>query len=650
MPLQQNFRQNGAGENAAVFGQANQANQTTYSSAPPAFHRSWPDAVAFREAVQLPHAAFSDEGLKQAEVSQDKRGLPVAYSGRFAVVFRMNGEGNQKWAVRCFTSGIEEEERRARYFLIARYMEELGDFAVPFRYMDQGIFVNGEWFPILTMPWVAGQPLGRFVEKNLHQPHALRRLAGTLSALLAKLEESGIAHGDWQHDNLMIAEGGTNVTLVDYDGVYVPEFAGRLCPEAGHPNYQHPARTAENFGPGMDRFSCLVIQAALLALAIEPDLWSRFSDGESLLFKRADFAYPSGSSLFQTLRELAERSKDQTLADTLACLEDACHSQPNSVLLPVVAPTEIVVPQPVAPLVVPVPSAAATVLSPISTPPWYAATASGQKWWQEGSVTLSAASATAYRSVPKPKEVFAYIERLTLPEVLAEENKNLLHSRLIVPMVVSLIILSMVWIARQTHFFPFYVVFWLFNLGNIGYARWPRRKIFDELNAEIDKMQKLISERQQRLTNRRAALGVSGSLQDFVADRLRRKSISSTMSSPYNTTMETIQLLKSAGIESALQLQNRTAVPGVSTHDMVSLTRWVQMCEMEAQAEYRRLGVSPQATTAEMARLQDEIAEFERHVTQLNREKAAFPECSFQAYCRRLMGQPDSLTPVGGKP
>jgi hypothetical protein len=154
MPLQQNFRQSDATESAAVLG------QTSYSSAPPAFHRSWPDAVAFREAVQHPQIAFSDPALKQAEVSQGRQGLPVAYSGRFAVVFRLNGEGEQKWAVRCFTSGTEEEERRARYFLIARYMEELGDFAVPFRYMDQGIFVNGEWFPILTMPWVASQPLG----------------------------------------------------------------------------------------------------------------------------------------------------------------------------------------------------------------------------------------------------------------------------------------------------------------------------------------------------------------------------------------------------------------------------------------------------------------------------------------------------------
>ncbi|MES2464749.1 MAG: hypothetical protein V4671_29650 [Armatimonadota bacterium] len=643
MPLQQNFRQSDATENAAVLG------QTFYSSAPPSFHRNWPDAVAFREAVQHPQIAFSDAALKRAEVSQDRRGLPVAYSGRFAVVFRLNGESEEKWAVRCFTSGTEEEERRARYFLIARYMEELGDFAVPFRYMDQGIFVNGEWFPILTMPWVSAQPLGRFVENNLENPHALRRLCGTLSTLLAKLEEAGISHGDWQHDNLMIAEGGTNVTLVDYDGVFVPEFAGRLSPEAGHPNYQHPDRTAEDFGPGMDRFSCLVIQAALLALAIEPGLWSRFSDGESLLFKRSDFVYPGESSLFQTLRELAERSQDQTLADTLACLEDACSSKVGSSLPPVVAPTEIVVPQP-ASTTAPAQSTTVSPLSTISTPPWYATSASGMKWWQEGSVTLSSGSATAYRAAAKPKETFAYIDRLALPEILAEENKNLWQARVIVPLVVSLIILSLVWIARQTQFFPFYVFFWLFNLGNIGYARWPRRRIFDELNAEIVKMERLIEERQQRLTNRRAALGMSGSLQDFVSDRLRKKSINSTISAPYNTTLDTIRLLRAAGIDNALHLQNRTVIPGVAAHDMASLLRWVQMCEMEAQAEYRRLGGSPQAMTAEMSRLQDEIAEFERHVSQLNREKAAFPECSFTAYCRRLVGQTDTLTGAGGNP
>jgi hypothetical protein len=394
-----------------------------------------------------------------------------------------------------------------------------------------------------------------------------------------------------------------------------------------------------------------VIQAALLSLAIEPDLWPRFSDGESLLFKRSDLVYPSESSLFQTLRELAESSKDQTLADTLACLEDACSSKPDSVLPPVVAPTEIVVPRPATTgTAATTQNSAASPLSTISTPPWYATSASGKKWWQEGEVTLSSGSVTAYRAVAPPKEKFAYIDRLALPEILAEENKNLWQARIIVPLVVSLIVLSLVWIARQTQFFPFYVFFWLFNLGNIGYSRWPRRRIFDELNTEIVKMQRLIEERQQRLTNRRAALGMSGTLQDFVSDRLRKKSINSTISAPYNTTLDTIRLLRAAGIDNALHLHNRVAVPGVASHDMASLLRWVEMCEMDAQSEYRRLGGSPQAMTAEMSRLQDEIAEFERHVAQLEREKAAFPECSFTAYCRRLFGQPDTLTGAGGTP
>ncbi|MBC8104803.1 MAG: hypothetical protein H7Z41_19685 [Cytophagales bacterium] len=643
MPLQQNLRTIDSDNSAATFGPA------SYSAAPPAYpHRSWPDAVAFREAVQHPEVTFSDPALKRAEVSLDRRGLPVAYSGRFAIVFRLNGEGEQKWAARCFTSGTEEEERRARYFLIARYMEELGDFAVPFRYLDQGIFVNGEWFPVLTMPWVSAPPMGRFVEKNLDKPEALRRLCGTLSALLGKLEETGISHGDWQHDNLLVAEGGTSVTLVDYDGVYVPEFAGRLSPEAGHPNYQHPQRGAEDFGPGQDRFSCLVIQAALLALSHDPSLWSRFSDGESLLFKRSDLAAPSASPLFYALRELAERSKDPVLADTLACLEDACYSAVGSTLPPVVPATEIVAPQTA--MATP-PSAAPAALTPLAaTPPWYATSLSGKKWWQEGEVTLSSASGhTAYRVTAPPKEVFAYIERLTHPEVLTEENKNLWQARVIVPLIVSLTVLSLFWILRKAHFFPFYIFFWLFNLGNIGYAKWPRRKIYDELSAEIKKMQRLIEERKQRLSNRRAALGMSGTLQDFVADRLRKKSLQNTMSPPYNASLDTLHLLRAAGIDNALQLLNRSAVPGVPSHDMASLTRWVQTLEMEAQSEYRRLGGSPQAMTAEMSRLQDEISEFERHVAQLSREKEAFPNCSFGAYCRRLIGRPEPGT-VSGRP
>ena len=67
------------------------------------------------------------------------------------------------------------------------------------------------------------------------------------------------------------------------------------------------------FDGSLDRFSAAVIYTALTALAEEPALWSRYANGENLLFKRADFDDPPASPLFADLlvlanvRQLAER-------------------------------------------------------------------------------------------------------------------------------------------------------------------------------------------------------------------------------------------------------------------------------------------------------------------------------------------------------
>ena len=49
----------------------------------------WPDAVTYREAIQQPDRALFDPALSRGTVRLDRLGLPVAYTGRFAVVFRL---------------------------------------------------------------------------------------------------------------------------------------------------------------------------------------------------------------------------------------------------------------------------------------------------------------------------------------------------------------------------------------------------------------------------------------------------------------------------------------------------------------------------------------------------------------------------------
>ena len=153
------------------------------------------------------------------------------------------------------------------------------------------------------MPWVTGEALNDWVARRRRDAPALRQVRDEMRSLVATLESSGVAHGDLQHGNVLVTEHG-ELKLLDYDGMYLPEFAGWAMPELGHPNFQHPMRASATYGPGLDRFSAIVIWIALAALEADPGLWERHDNGDNLLFRAADLADPEGSALFEELQRL----------------------------------------------------------------------------------------------------------------------------------------------------------------------------------------------------------------------------------------------------------------------------------------------------------------------------------------------------------
>src|SRR5438045_3227891 len=106
------------------------------------------------------------------------------------------------------------------------------------------------------MEWVDGLNLNYFIEDNLGQPGAMNRMADRFCTLIENLKSNGIAHGDLQHGNILIVDG--DYKLVDYDGMYVSALRGFGSNELGHRNYQHPARTRDDFGDYLDNFSAWV--------------------------------------------------------------------------------------------------------------------------------------------------------------------------------------------------------------------------------------------------------------------------------------------------------------------------------------------------------------------------------------------------------
>ncbi len=609
----------------------------------------WPDAVAFREAIQNPGVALGDPDLKNAEVVTDKRGLPVAYSGRFAVVFRLRTRSGEEWALRCFTQNTGEDERRLRYTAVTRQAGNLPQHFVPFRYVEQGIRVGFQWYPVVAMRWARGETLGKFVENHVHDPQALRTLCLSLSDLLARLEAAGIAHGDWQHDNLLVSENGQTVTLVDYDGLFVPGLEGRLSPEIGHHNYQHPFRSAEHFGVGVDRFSHLVLQTALLALCKDPSLYARFSgDGESLLFKKADFLSPSRSLVFRAIAGVCGPG-DVLLKEALTKLEAACVAGPAGVILPDGpggAPAFT--------------SATLGAFSPgrngpAAPPPL----ASPSKWWMTGNEAaprLSPASASMSTGVllaggqgmllqqqqheANLQAGAGFISRLATDEILMGERKNLYWTR--AAWVVCLALFAFFFLIEgRMSTFPWII---LFQLVFLPYNAWPRKKVNDELSGEIKKLENLLSERYVRVAELKdtsphlLAPGMKpGDASHFIQHRLGRTNARSVLSIPGITEI-TLERLRAAGIHTAADLQGRTFVYGVSLHEFAALQNWVREQEMLAADEYRQSAPTHQQTRKDVARLENEIAGFETELEKLRLEQENFPDVSPGAFFRKVVG------------
>ena len=91
--------------------------------------------------------------------------------------------------------------------------------------------------------------------------------------------------------------------------MYFPDLATLKVNELGHPNFQHPKRTSNDYNKSIDRFSSIVIYTALKALSVAPSLWKKYDNGDNILFKGQDYANPLNSQLFKDLAGYSELSR-----------------------------------------------------------------------------------------------------------------------------------------------------------------------------------------------------------------------------------------------------------------------------------------------------------------------------------------------------
>ena len=237
----------------------------------------------------------------------DDHGEPYRSSGAFAVVFKMKNEQTGKcYALKCFTE--EQEGRAEAYRQIVDELEFVdSSYITSVKYLDKEIFVDSsceeDEFPVLLMDWIDGETMENYIAENYQDNYAMAMLCYRFCKMAAWLRSQPFAHGDIKPDNIMVRPDGS-LTLIDYDGMFVPAMKGQKSPTIGTKDFSHPLRTVDDFNETIDDFALASIALSLKAISMNSTLLDTYGASDRLLFSESDYRTPSSSKAISALQDL----------------------------------------------------------------------------------------------------------------------------------------------------------------------------------------------------------------------------------------------------------------------------------------------------------------------------------------------------------
>ncbi len=246
----------------------------------------------------------------------DDHGEPYRSSGAFAVVFKMKDEQTGKcFALKCFTE--EQEGRAEAYRQIADELEFVdSSYITSVKYLDKEIFVDSsceeDEFPVLLMDWIDGETMETYIAANYQDNYTMAMLCYRFCKMAVWLRSQPFAHGDIKPDNIMVRPDGS-LTLVDYDGMFVPAMKGQKSPTIGTKGFSHPLRTVDDFDETIDDFALASIALSLKAISLKPSLLDEYGAADRLLFSAEDYRELSKSKVLAALQELMNDEEVNTL-------------------------------------------------------------------------------------------------------------------------------------------------------------------------------------------------------------------------------------------------------------------------------------------------------------------------------------------------
>ena len=173
--------------------------------------------------------------------------------------------------------------------------------------MEKELFVDSQCeedeFPVLLMDWVDGETMEAYIAANYRNQSAMSMLSYRFGKMAAWLRTQSFAHGDVKPDNIIVRPDGS-LTLVDYDGMFVPSMKGCQSPTIGTKDFCHPLRTVDDFNETIDDFSLASIALSLKAISMKSTFLDIYGASDRLLFSENDYRNPSNSKVISALQEL----------------------------------------------------------------------------------------------------------------------------------------------------------------------------------------------------------------------------------------------------------------------------------------------------------------------------------------------------------
>ena len=178
------------------------------------------------------------------------------------------------------------------------------------RYLEKEIFVDSsceeDEFPVLLMDWIDGETMEDYIAKNHKDKYSMIMLCSRFYNLVFWLRSQPFAHGDIKPDNIMICKDD-KLTLIDYDGMFVPSMKGQKSPTIGTKDFSHPLRSIDDFDKTIDDFALATILLSLHAMGQNPSLFELYGSEGRLLFANNDYLSPYSSIAFKSLKQYFQR-------------------------------------------------------------------------------------------------------------------------------------------------------------------------------------------------------------------------------------------------------------------------------------------------------------------------------------------------------